>query len=369
MMSQEHIPTPGRNEGGSPGPPGPPGHGGRAPSSLDWMQVVNLLGPVLALGVVFGAFAIAVRLRFGVDMLRQETMESIIIQTVIVGTAAVGMTLVIIAGGIDLSVGSMIAFSSVAAAWLLTKAGMGPVCVNLGPWTVSLDPLLAVLAGIFAGAACGLFNGLIITQLRIVPFIVTLGTLLIVRGLAKGMAESAPINIDDEWIRGLLRSLRPEDRWQLLPLGGWMMLILAGLFAGLLRYTRLGRHAYAIGSNEQTARLCGVSVNRVKLWVYGLCGACAGLSGVMLLSRQSQGDPTGASGYELDVIAAVVIGGGSLSGGEGSIVGTIIGALIMTVIRTGCNLLGLQPWVTQVVTGAIIVAAVAVDRLRHRRAT
>ena len=124
---------------------------------------------------------------------------------------------------------------------------------------------------------------------------------------------------------------------------------------------------YAIGSNEKTARLCGVAVERVKLWAYGLSGLCAGLSGVMLLSRQRQGDPTGAMGSELDVIAAVVIGGGSLSGGEGSIFGSIVGALIMTVIRAGCNQWGLDVWVTQVVTGAIIVIAVALDRLRHRR--
>ncbi|MCD6304217.1 MAG: ABC transporter permease, partial [Planctomycetes bacterium] len=162
--------------------------------------------------------------------------------------------------------------------------------------------------------------------------------------------------------------LAPGQRWQLLPPGGWVMILLAVAFWALLRYTRLGRHTYAIGSNEQTARLCGVAVERVKLWVYGLSGACAGLSGVMLLSRQRQGDPTGAMGYELDVIAAVVIGGGSLAGGEGSIFGSIVGALIMTVIRTGCNLQGLQPWITQVVTGAIIVVAVALDRLRHRRA-
>ena len=319
-------------------------------AGTDWRRWVNRLGPLLALLVVYGFFAAQAP-----RMISLVALETITIQTVIVGTAAVGMTLVIIAGGIDLSVGSMIAFSSVAGAHLLAKMGVSPA--------------LSVAGAILAGAACGLVNGLIITRAKVVPFIVTLGMLLVVRGAAKGIAESAPINIDDPWIKGFLRSLAPDERWKLLPPGGWIMILLAGLFWAMLRYTRLGRHTYAIGSNENTARLCGVPVERLKLWVYGLCGACAGISGVMLLSRQAQGDPTGAVGYELDVIASVVIGGGSLAGGEGSIFGSIVGALIMTVIRTGCNLLGLQPWITQVVTGAIIVIAVALDNLRHRRAT
>ena len=133
-----------------------------------------------------------------------------------------------------------------------------------------------------------------------------------------------------------------------------------------LRYTRLGRHSFAIGSNEQTARLCGVAVERVKVLVFTLGGVFAGLGGLMQFSRLTKGDPTVAVGLELDVIAAVVIGGGSLSGGEGSILGTIVGALIMTVIASGCTQMGLPNWVQEIITGAIIVAAVAVDRLRHR---
>jgi len=319
--------------------------------SVDWLYWINLLGPVLALIAVYLFFAALTDWK----MLRLAAVESIIIQTVIVGTAAVGMTVVIISGGIDLSAGSMIAFSSVAGAYALVKLGF--------------PPILAVAAAVCAGSMCGLLNGVIITRVKLVPFIVTLGMLLVVRGAAKGLAESAPININNEWIAGFVKTLAPGERWKLLPPGGWIMILLAVGFWALLRYTRFGRHVFAIGSNEQTARLCGVGVEQVKIFVYGLCGACAGLSGVMLLSRQNQGDPTGAMGYELDVIAAVVIGGGSLAGGEGSIVGSIVGALIMTVIRTGCNLLGLQPWITQVVTGGIIVLAVALDRLRHRRAT
>jgi ribose transport system permease protein len=227
--------------------------------------------------------------------------------------------------------------------------------------------LLAIWASGSCGL-CGVLNALVVPRARVVPFIVSLGTLLMFRGLAKGLSHSAPINIESPWIVRFLEALAPGERWMLLPAGGWVMILLAVAFWALLRYTRLGRHTYAIGSNEATARLCGVAVERVKLWAYGLSGLCAGLSGVMLLSRQRQGDPTGAMGSELDVIAAVVIGGGSLSGGEGSIFGSIVGALIMTVIRAGCNQWGLDVWVTQVVTGAIIVIAVALDRLRHRRA-
>jgi len=318
---------------------------------VDWLRWLNLLGPILVLLAVYLFFAALTDW----TMIRFAAIESIIIQTVIVGTAAVGMTVVIISGGIDLSVGSMIAISSVVGAFMLEIVGV--------------PPLLAVLLAVCGGAACGLVNGTIITRIKMVPFIVTLGMLLVVRGAAKGLARSAPINIDNEWIASFARTLVPEERWKLLPPGGWVMILLAVGFWALLRYSRFGRHVFAIGSNEQTARLCGVAVERVKTLVYALSGACAGLSGVMLLSRQRQGDPTGAMGYELDVIAAVVIGGGSLSGGEGSIVGSIVGALIMTVIRTGCNLQGLQPWITQVVTGAIIVVAVAFDRLRHRRTT
>jgi ribose transport system permease protein len=150
--------------------------------------------------------------------------------------------------------------------------------------------------------------------------------------------------------------------------GVWVMILLAAGTAAVLRYTRLGRHAFAIGSNELTARLCGVPVERVKVFVYALGAAFAGLAGVMQFSRLTVGDPTVAVGLELDVIAAVVIGGGSLSGGEGSVLGTVIGALIMIVIRSGCSHMGLPNWVQEIVTGLIIVAAVALDRLRQRRA-
>jgi ribose/xylose/arabinose/galactoside ABC-type transport system permease subunit len=169
------------------------------------------------------------------------------------------------------------------------------------------------------------------------------------------------------WLVDLLAALRPGQSWQLFPTGVWILILLALLVAGMLRYTKLGRHIYAVGSNEQTARLCGVPVERVKVLVYTLSAGLAGVAGIMQFSRLTVGDPTVAVGVELDVIAAVVIGGGSLSGGEGSILGSIVGAIIMTVIRSGCSQMGLPNWVQEIVTGAIIVLAVALDRLRHRK--
>ncbi len=312
------------------------------------LKFLNKFGSFMALFLVFAFFAI-----LNSKIATFTALETIVQQTVIVGVAAIGMTLVIISAGIDLSTGSIIAMGSVVVALLMKSFG--------------LPPFWAAIGGIFAGAFWGFLNGFLITRLKVVPFIVTLGTLLIVRGFAKGLAGSMPINVEQTWLSDLLATLSPGQKWLLIPPGAWLMIILAGLVAGFLRYTPLGRHVFAIGSNEQTARLCGVAVEKVKLFVYSFAGAFSGLAGVMLMSYQEQGDPTGAVGMELDVIAAVVIGGGSLSGGEGSILGSMIGAIIMTIIRTGCQLNGWPTWVTQVVTGGVIVVAVAVDGLRHRK--
>jgi ribose/xylose/arabinose/galactoside ABC-type transport system permease subunit len=310
-------------------------------------RIANTLGPVLGLALVFGLFA-------GIGPESFATLhnfETIARQTAIVGTAALGMTLIIIAGGIDLSVGSMIALVTVVVAALLQSG---------------VNPALAALAGVATGVLCGLINGLLITRLRVVPFIVTLGTLLLLRGAAKGIAHEQKIDAPLNWLKDLLAALPPEQAWQIFPAGVWIMLLLALIVAGILRYTRLGRHITAVGSNEQTARLCGVPVERIKILVYALSAGFAGVAGLFQFSRLTVGDPTVAMGTELDVIAAVVIGGGSLSGGEGSILGTLVGALIMTVIRSGCSQMGLPNWVQEIVTGCIIVIAVALDRWRHR---
>jgi ribose/xylose/arabinose/galactoside ABC-type transport system permease subunit len=162
--------------------------------------------------------------------------------------------------------------------------------------------------------------------------------------------------------------LAQQGPFALLAPGVWLMLLLAAVMAGVLRYTRFGRHVYAIGSNELTARLCGVDVTRTKVLIYGIAAACAGIAAALQFAfLYGQGDPTTAEGYELKVIASVVIGGASLSGGEGTILGTLVGALIMTVVDNGCTKLGLDNWVQEIVTGGIILAAVTLDQLRHRR--
>jgi ribose/xylose/arabinose/galactoside ABC-type transport system permease subunit len=225
-------------------------------------------------------------------------------------------------------------------------------------------PMLAVLATIGAGALCGVANGLLITLLRVVPFIVTLGTMLLVRGAAKGLAEERRIEAPVTWLNSLLRTAR-DGSGLLLPTGIWIAVALAIVVALTLTYTRFGRHLFAIGSSERTARLCGVRIDRTKVAVYAIAGALAALAGVMEFSKLSVGDPTVAVGLELDVIAAVIIGGGSLAGGKGTVVGTIAGAGIMAVIQIGCSQQGLPNWVQQIVTGSIIVGAVALDRWRR----
>jgi ribose transport system permease protein len=311
-------------------------------------RLIATFGPLAGLALVFSLFAIAGPGSFS----SPGNLETIARQTAIVGTAALGMTLVIIAGGIDLSVGSVVALVTVVVAAFLR---------------IGVSPLVAALAGLAAGALCGVVNGLLITRLRVVPFVVTLGTLLVVRGAAKGIALEQKIDAPLTWLNELLATLPPDRSWMLVPPGVWLMIALALATGGLLRYTVLGRHIVAVGSNELTARLCGVPVERVKTIVYACGGGFAGLSGVLQFSRLTVGDPTVAIGLELDVIAAVVIGGGSFSGGEGSVLGTVVGALIMTVIRSGCSQMGLPNWVQEIVTGTIIVLAVALDRLRQRK--
>ncbi len=328
-----------------------------------WVEWLNTLGPIIGLVLVFALFAALAPKSFATA----RNFETIARQTAIVGIAALGMTLVIICGGIDLSVGSVIALATVVVAIVLRLPDGSEFWSSVQNSMGWAFPLAAACCGVLAAAACGAFTGLTITVLRMVPFIVTLGMLLVMRGLAKGIAGEQKIDAPLTWLNDLLAALGPDDRWMIVPAGVWFMLALALMVWVLLRFTRFGRHVLAIGSNEMTARLCGVPVGLVKFTVYTLCAGFAGLAGVMQFSRLTVGDPTVAIGLELDVIAAVVIGGGSLSGGEGSVLGTIVGALIMTVINSGCAQMGLPNWVQEIVTGGVIVVAVALDRLRHRR--
>jgi ribose transport system permease protein len=308
-----------------------------------WLRhVLTAFGPLIGLIAVTVLFA---ALRFETFATR-DNFAIILQQTAVIGVAALGMTLVIVAGGIDLSVGSIIALVTVVIA-LLLKAGVAP--------------FLAALGGIAAGALCGAISGLLITRLRLLPFVVTLGMMGTLRGVAKNVANEQPLYPDETWLNSLMQLGRSG-----LPGGVWLMLGLAIVVALVMRYTRFGRHVFAVGSNELTARLCGVPVERVKFFVYVLGAAFAGIAALLQFAYITIGDPTTAGGLELNIIAAVVIGGASLSGGQGTITGTLVGALIMSVVANGCTKIGLSNSVQEIVTGGIIIAAVLLDYLRRR---
>lgn len=311
-----------------------------------WLTIV---GPFLGLLFVIAAFAVLTG--SPEKYLSPFNIRVVLSQTVIVAIGAIGMTMIIISGGIDLSVGSTIALSGVVTA----------LSINAG-----IDPFLAVVAGVVVGAIVGFINGSAITLLRVVPFIATLGMLGIARGVAKWISGQQPINVSQTWINNLVVTF-PDPPWLLLAPGVWIAILLAVAMAVVLRNTVFGRRVFAIGSNEAAARACGISTNKLRVWIYTLAGLFFGLAGVMQMSRLRQGDPTVAAGSELDIIAAVVIGGGSLSGGQGTILGTMIGALIMAFLRNGCQQMGWPNFVQEIIIGAIIITAVAIDQLRARR--
>lgn len=316
------------------------------PHQRIWQLIRPIAGPLLGLVLVMLLFHFLEPDNF----LSSRNFRTVSTQTVIVGLGAIGMTFVIASGGIDLSIGSVIALASVVAA-AVAKAGY--------------DPMLCALAGVLTGAVCGLVNGLVIARLGVIPFIATLGMMGVARGVAKWLAAEQKIDASAGWLENLM-SKAVDSRVLGLPQAVWLTLLLAIIFGMVLRHTVLGAHTLAIGSNEDTARLCGVRVGRTKIWIYVLCGIFGGLAGVMTFGRLTVGDPTTAIGEELDVIAAVVIGGASLSGGEGRIAGSILGALLMAFLANGCNLSGVPNYVQEILIGVIIVAAVAVDRYRHR---
>jgi ribose/xylose/arabinose/galactoside ABC-type transport system permease subunit len=312
-------------------------------------RILQQFGPFLGLFFVILLFVVLAPSSF----LQFYNVKTIITQTVIVGIAALGMTMIIISGGIDLSVGSQIALGTVAAATVLTKFNDG------SGW------FLAFLTAMAVCALCGLVIGYFTSKLKIVPFIVTLGMMQIARGLAKWFANEQTVNTPENLLQKLML-VDPEPSWLVFAPGVWIAVLLVILFHIILNYTVFGRYIFAIGSNEKTAMLCGINVPLIRIIIYSLSSVLVGVASVMQYSNLTVGDPTAANGMELDIIAAVVIGGGSLSGGEGSATGSIIGALIMAVLRNGCNMLGVPNYVQEIMIGAIIVGAVALDRFKHK---
>ena len=286
----------------------------------------------------------------------------------IVGIAALGMTMIMIAGGIDLSAGSTVALVTVCTAMFVKKVDPS-LADSLREMKLVLP--LALVLGIAVGGLCGAINGALIAGLKVVPFIVTLGTYTVYRGLATWMASSTQVyvagNVKPRWFNQIMK-IEPEPHWLLVAPGVWVFLGLSVLAAIVLRYSLLGRYIYAIGSNEATARLCGINVPVIKVIVYTIGGLATGLAGILqFASLGAMGDPTTAGGLELQVIAAVVIGGGSLSGGEGTVMGTLIGCLIIQVLKNGCVHAGIPNPSQDIIIGIIIVAAVTLDRLRRTK--
>ena len=334
--------------------------------TLSWVWTV--LGPFLGLVLITALFAWLTRASG--TFMSVASWQTIAVQTVVVGTAALGMTAIMISGGIDLSVGSTVALVTVGIA-MLVKWLQPQLPAGLREAQVLLPA--AMMLGILLGGLCGAINGLLISSLRVVPFIVTLGSYKVFRGLAKWLSSSTSVYMPGDarnWWFNRILATEPQPAWLLVAPGVWILLVLSLILALTLRYTLLGRYIYAIGSNEATARLCGINVPLIKVVVYTLGGLATGLAGVLqFMFLSATGDPTTADGLELRVIAAVVIGGGSLSGGEGTVLGTLIGCLIMSVLNNGCTHADIPNAVQDIIIGIIIVAAVALDRFRRRGVT
>jgi ribose transport system permease protein len=327
---------------------------------LDWL---TLLGPYLGLLLVVAIFGYLTWQEgqmwtfLGLSNLRLVTLHASVTAAV-----AVGMTLIMIAGGIDLSVGYVVSLVTVVTALVYSAAAEIPLLQEA-------SSVWAIAAGVLTGAVVGLGNGLIVTKLRVIPFVATLGTMGVARGLGQYISKGQPVRFPTplpDWMPWL-STVEPEPWWLIIGPAPWSVLLLAIVAAILLRYTILGRHCYAIGSNEATARLCGVRVDRAKIIIYTLAGLCTGWAGIIQTARSGAGFYNVSAGLELEVIAAVVIGGGSLNGGEGTISGTLIGALLLAILSSGCSILRYSNDFRFIVIGIIIVGVAALNNWRQRR--
>jgi len=297
------------------------------------------LGPFIALLVVCLGLAVGSR-----DFLTVGNLFNVMRQVSINALIAFGMTLVILLGGIDLSVGSILGLSSVLTAMLM-KAGH--------------DPVLATVAGIVAGAFMGLVNGLVVAKGKVAPFIGTLAMLTVLRGTSLVLSKGSPITGFSSDFFSMLGGGYIAGQ---IPVPVIWMLAMFALFWFVLKKTIFGRHVYATGGNAEAAKLSGVKTDRVQIIVYTISGAMAAMAGVILTSRLNSAQPTAGVGYELDAIAAVVLGGTSLAGGRGWIFGTLVGALLIGVLNNGLNLLGVSSFYQQVIKGGVILLAVLLDR-------
>ena len=329
------------NKGAATIPPPPPTVVEETKSWADWVTGVG--GPLIGLVLLCLIFSLTTDV-----FLTWRNALNVIDQITVLGILAIGMTAVIVIGGIDLSVGSILAFSMMMMGWLYQS-----VAVPLG---------LAIVAGLLVGTACGLVNGLLITRAKLPPFIATLTMMSVGRGLANIVTEGRQIVGYPDWFT----NLSTVRHFGFLSVTVAIFIVLSIISWAILRYTTIGRSLYAIGGSPEVARLAGIRVRQLTMSVYALSGLLAGLASVALACRLNSSQPSAGTGYELDTIAAVVIGGASLNGGVGGIRGTVVGVLIIGVLRNGLNLSGVSPFVQQIVIGVVIALAVAADTLRRR---
>jgi len=305
---------------------------------VSWKDRIIASAPALSLAALCILFGLSTP-----AFLTARNLLNVIDQLTVLGIMALGMTAVIVIGGIDLSVGSVLALSMMVMGWLSNVYG--------------IPMQLAIVAALATGGVCGMTSGLLITRANLPAFIATLAVMSIARGLANMVTDGSQIVGYVGWFSNL----------SVVRYGGvisatvalFLLLTMAAFV--FMKYRAGGRALYAIGGNPEVARLAGIPVKRVTVFVYTACGVLAGLAGVVMSTRLDSSQPSGGLGYELDTIAAVVIGGASLSGGIGSVWGTVMGVLTIGVLRNGLNLLGISPFVQQVVIGVVIVLAVALD--------
>ncbi|MES5811402.1 ribose ABC transporter permease [Mammaliicoccus sciuri] len=298
-------------------------------------KIIPFIGLILLIVVISIMNSAFLDLSNLLNLLRQVSINGLI---------AFGMTFVILTGGIDLSVGSILALSSAFTAILITSG---------------LYPIVALIVGVLGGFLLGVFNGVLVTFGSMAPFIATLATMTIFRGLTLVVTDGNPItNLGDSYMFQLFG----KGYFFGIPVPAVTMIIVFIILAIILQKTTFGRHTYAIGGNEVASKISGIKVNRVKILIYGISGLMSALAGAILTSRLNSAQPTAGTSYELDAIAAVVLGGTSLTGGKGRIVGTFIGVLIIGVLNNGLNLLGVSSFYQQVVKGIVILIAVLIDR-------
>ncbi len=284
--------------------------------------------------------------------LTTDNFLNVLRRSSVYGIIAIGMTFVIVSAGIDLSVGSMIALCGMCGAAAMEAAS--------GPNPSNMALLLGTIAGVLIGALCGFVNGVLITKLRLQPFIVTLGSMSFYRGVALVMRDGQPINVPQYKYLG-------EGTVVSVPVSVLIFAVIIAAAIFILRYMKFGRYTYAIGSNREAAFHAGVNVDLNLICIYTFIGLLTGIAAMIQTSRTVSAQPTAGLGAELDVIAAVVIGGASLAGGQGTIVGTIIGTLLISFLRNGCTLLGISTNAQLIVIGLIIVIAVSVDQLARSK--